>query len=345
MHYGQVLIVFGTTLVLAVLLVGASLAYARRRGVLDRPGNRSSHSTPTPRGGGLGLLLAAMPALLWGWYLWLPQPTLVGALWLALLALMGVGWLDDHRSLPGWPRLAVHLLAAALLAAVVVAGLPGWPLTWRLAGGLALLLAAAWSTNAHNFMDGIDALLGMQACFYFAALGGFAWALSAPGVALACAGVAAACLGFLHYNRPPARLFMGDVGSAALGWLVACVAALLWRQASVGLWLALILASGFVVDATATLLWRIGSGQRWYTAHREHAYQWLVRSGLGHGRVVLLYLAWNLLVALPAALATVRWPQFGPWLLAAVSLLGVLACVAVRHFGNPLHERRRHGAA
>ena len=342
---GALVWIAGTAL-LSLLLVGASLRYARWRGLLDAPGRRRSHSQMTPRGGGLGLILAAAPALTWSWLRLAPGigGVQAGLLLLALLALLLTGWLDDHRDLPNLPRLLAHVVASAILAWVIVHG-SDWPAVWKVLVGAGLLLAAVWSINAHNFMDGIDALLGMQMLFVFTALALIAVWYALPGVALACAAIAAACAGFLCYNRPPARIFMGDVGSVPLGWLVVAMAAVLWRHAPQTLWAALILCSAFVIDASITLLRRMWLGRRWYTAHREHVYQWLVRSGFGHGRVVMFYLAWNLLLALPMAVWALLQPQFGPVLLAIVLVAGVWLQARVRTFCLARRERRRSGVA
>lgn len=343
----HVAIGFFISLVLSILLVRLSLRYALWRGLLDAPGQRRSHVVATPRGGGLGLLLAALPILAWAW--WVATPWLAPwdavAMMAALLMLMLVGWLDDHRNLPALPRFVLYLLASALLACVVVHDLPGWSPLLRVLAGLGLVLATGWSINAHNFMDGIDGLLGTQMLFYFAALGSLAWYLQAGGVVLSCAGLSAACIGFLFYNRPPARIFMGDVGSVALGWLVAALAALLWRHQPTSVWPALILSSAFIIDASLTLLRRMLRGRRWYTAHREHAYQWLVRSGFSHGQVTLLYLAWNMLLALPLAVAALLWPRLAPGLLALACMVGVIVHTTIRRYCLARHDRRRRGAA
>lgn len=342
---GAAVWVVGTAL-LSLLLVGISLRYAHWRGLLDEPGRRRSHTRVTPRGGGLGLVLAALPALAWSWFRLTPAlgPVQGAALLFALLLLLLIGWLDDHRDLPNLPRLAAHVVASALLAWVIVQG-SGWSPGWKLLAGAGLLLAAVWSINAHNFMDGIDALLGMQMLFVFTTLAGIAAWLAAPGIMLACLGIAAASAGFLCYNRPPARIFMGDVGSVPLGWLVVALAALLWRHTPQSLWAVLILCSAFITDATVTLLRRIWLGRRWYTAHREHVYQWLVRSGFGHGRVVMAYLAWNLLLALPIALWALAQPRLGPVLLAVVLIPGAWLQVRIRRYCLAGRDRRRSGAA
>ncbi len=284
-----------------------SLAYARRRNLLDHPGQRRSHSMPTPRGGGIGIVVGVLvgnAAVFFGsmhsdaWQM-LPLSA-------SVLLVAAVGWIDDHRGLSAKLRFAVHCLAAMVLL--------GWfPVaTWLFnarsdTGGnepwffpfLILSIATVWSINLHNFMDGIDGLLASQALFVFVALA----LLCAQAGCLAEAGqigvFAAATLGFLPFNFPRARIFMGDVGSGVLGSLV--IIAVMWSMLVSPLAMAsgLIACSAFVVDASATLLSRMFSGRRWYSAHREHLYQWLVRSGWTHAQVTGMYMGWNLLLPAP----------------------------------------------
>jgi len=284
-------------LALASWLVGTAIAYARRRGMLDLPGQRRSHAVPTPRGGGIGIVLATLLTVP-GALLSLPAawpPLLVAALVAALALVALIGWRDDHRPLGVLPRLGVQLLAVALFGSVLLAPAHAW---WWLP---LLVLAGAWSINLHNFMDGIDGLLAQQAIFVGTGLGLLAASVAQPALATAAFCIAAATLGFWFYNRAPARIFMGDVGSGSLGLLIAVLVATCWRQAPGLLWPALILCSAFVTDASLTLLSRFLRGRRWYTAHREHLYQWLVRSGWTHARSARFYLGWNVLVAAPAA--------------------------------------------
>ena len=296
----------------SALVVAASLHYARRRGLIDQPGQRRSHSQPTPRGGGIGIvvaaLLCAMPSLAL-----LPQAlpmTAVLVLALALCAVAAVGWRDDHAALPVLPRIGVHLLASLAAAAFVFApATSGNPVPWPWLFAIAVVFAG--SINAHNFMDGIDGLLGLQAVYVFCGYALLAHAAGQTAVMVAAATAASACLGFLLYNLPPARIFMGDVGSGALGLLIAAFAGLLVRHAFVLLWPCAILSSAFLVDAGMTLLLRMSGGRRWYTAHREHLYQWMVRAGFGHARTDCMYMLWNLIIAAPAAWAAARWPEHG----------------------------------
>jgi UDP-N-acetylmuramyl pentapeptide phosphotransferase/UDP-N-acetylglucosamine-1-phosphate transferase len=307
------------SLVISLAVVRGAIAYAHHRGMMDLPGQRRSHSIPTPRGGGIGIVVAAlagMPAAL----ALLPGPwpaPVVAAVAMATVSVAAVGWWDDHHPLPVLPRFGIQLLSAALVAvALVMEGMSGWWLPL-------VVLAGTWSINLHNFMDGIDGLLAQQVIFVGVGLALLAWAAAQPALAGAAACLAAAALGFWFFNRPRARIFMGDVGSGTMGLLIFALTAMLWRVDWHLLWPALILSSSFVADATLTLLGRMASGRRWYTAHREHLYQWLVRSGFTHATGGACYLAWNLLVAAPlAALARFRpaWsvPVFvGTYLIAA----------------------------
>lgn len=311
MRWPAALLLCALAFAVAVVLAWAAIAYAHRRGMLDAPGRRRSHSVPTPRGGGIGIvagaLAAALPALLYG-----PGgfgPRLVVAMAAAAVLVAAAGWWDDHRALPVVPRLLAQLVAATLFAVVVVLD-AGFALAWV----PVLVLLAAWSINLHNFMDGIDGLLGAQALYVGAAFAALAWVAGQPALATACAGMAAAATGFLLFNRPPARIFMGDVGSGFLGLLVFMLGTLLCVRVPRMLWPALIVCSGFAVDAGLTLAWRMWRGRRWYTAHREHLYQWLVRRGWTHARTGRLYMLWNLLLTAPFAWMAARNPALGPLL-------------------------------
>ena len=286
-----------TSLLITLLLVRGAIVYAHRRGMLDQPGQRRSHRLPTPRGGGIGIVVAmliCLPGALWSQPAAWPFSVIAGLL-VALLLVALAGWWDDHRALPVLPRLGAQVLAVGVFSlALLMTGLSWWWLPLLLIGGV-------WSINLHNFMDGIDGLLAQQAIFVSGGLALLAWGAAQPALALAAATLATAALGFWYYNRPLARIFMGDVGSGSVGLLIFAFSAMLWRQNHALLWPALILSSAFVVDASLTLLTRMWRGRRWYTAHREHLYQWLVRKGGTHARADAIYLGWNLLIAAPLA--------------------------------------------
>ncbi|GGA01601.1 glycosyltransferase family 4 protein [Dyella caseinilytica] len=303
---------------IALCAVRTAIAYAHRRGMYDQPGQRRSHKIPTPRGGGIGIIVSVVitvpTCLLYMQPAW-PR-TIALALLVAVLLVAWIGWWDDHSPLPALPRFGVQILATALFSVALIASGLSWlwlPL---------LVLAGAWSINLHNFMDGIDGLLAQQGVFVACGLALLAALADQTALAAGSACVAAACLGFWCYNRSPARIFMGDVGSGSIGLLLFALTAMLWRVETWLLWPALILSSAFVTDATLTLLNRVLGGRRWYTAHREHLYQWIVRRGHTHAAGAAWYGGWNLLVATP--LAALAWKRPG---------LGLIACIVTYAIG------------
>ena len=203
---------------ISLLVVRGAIGYTRRRGMLDQPGRRRSHVQPTPRGGGVGIvgaMLVCVPGVLCtGTAAW---PVSLVATVVAALALIAlVGWRDDRRSLPVWPRLAAQVLAVGAFAVALLGEYESW---WWL---LVLLPAGVWSINLHNFMDGIDGLLALQTIFVASGLALLAWSAGQSALALASAVLVLAAFGFWIYNRPPARIFMGDVGSGSGALMPSC---------------------------------------------------------------------------------------------------------------------------
>src|SRR5699024_2293005 len=158
-------------------------------------------------------------------------------------------------------------------------------------------------------------------------------------LAVASFGMAAAACGFLLFNWPPARIFMGDVGSGFAGFMIFAWIALLIVRAPFASWSALILVSAFVVDAGLTLAWRMWRGKRWYTAHREHLYQWLVRCRWTHARASGAYLCWNLLLVAPVAAWAACRPRWAPWACLMLYLVSVIAWWRMRHACMALARR------
>lgn len=295
---------------LSMLLTWAAIGYARRRQLLDLPGRRRSHRQATPRGGGIGIVVSLILAGLTCW----PDPQQALCLAGAIALVGGVGWVDDHRGLAASWRLLAHAAAVALLLVAFGGDFAAHVASWSLLAidatgaliGLGLAIAVGlwlvWSINLHNFMDGIDGILAMQAVFVFA-LAVVAFAHAGTGRdALASAACLAATCGFLPFNFPRARVFMGDVGSGVLGLLLGLVMLGLSLHPGLAATTGVIAGSAFIIDATCTLVSRILAGRRWYSAHREHLYQWLFRSGFSHARVVAFYMGWNMLIVVPTLL-------------------------------------------
>lgn len=307
-------------LAFAVALAGAGwLAQPNARWrLLDHPNARSLHQHPIPRTGGWTVLGGIVVGCA-GWVFFLPntRPFLIPVA-LGLLPLVFVSWLDDQRGVAAQWRFIMHVGAAVSLI------LAGFTLTPYPIPGLSenLLLGAVsgftglfivWMINLYNFMDGMDGFAGGMAVIGFTTL---AWLGRADvGFAGVYLTIAAASAGFLAYNFPPARLFLGDTGSTTLGFLAA--AGSLWGSKA-GLfpfWAALWVFSPFIVDATVTLLRRLMRGERIWEAHRSHYYQRLVLLGWGHRRTVLAEYALMLTCA-GAAMLAVHLPPNGAFLLA-----------------------------
>lgn len=289
-------------------LAGGLRRYALARHLLDVPNERSSHVVPTPRGGGLAFVLvflASVPLLASAGLIdWRLGWALLGAG--AIVALLGIA--DDHRHIPARWRLLGHFVAA-FWSISWLGGLPplellGLELAFGWLGDVLAALFLVWMINLYNFMDGIDGIAGVEAvcvgagavlCYELAAVAGLT---GAAELVLLCA-----VAGFLFWNFPVARLFMGDAGSGFLGLVLGVLAlAAAWQEPRL-LWVWLILLGAFVSDATFTLLRRLLRGEAVYQGHRSHAYQIASRRFGSHVPVTLGVAAINLLWLLPLALA------------------------------------------
>lgn len=324
-----------TVAVLAATLAATGIVRhaLHRRAILDHPNERSSHQVPTPRGGGWALV----PIVVVAWFATaalngvpVAPVAVIGGLALGLGAL---SWLDDLRDLSPLWRLLGQGVAVTL--ALLVLDRPGLFFNGLLppsldAGAAALLWL--WYINLFNFMDGIDGISGVEAATsgggiaLIAILAGLGPTLPAFGLI-----VAAAALGFLWWNWQPARIFLGDVGSVPLGFLLGW---LLLSLAARGEWApALILPLYYLADATITLIRRALRGETVWRPHREHFYQQAVRKGASHASVSLTILAVDLGLVGLATAATLGWR--GPSIAGAVLLVAALLIFLRNGAGAP----------
>jgi len=302
----MVLGLLAATLLLSWGLTAGVRHYALTRSLLDMPNARSSHSVPTPRGGGVAIVLAFLVAL--------PVLALLGALEAPLMwALLGagawiamLGFLDDHGHIAARWRLLGHFVGAAW----VLFWLGGMPSIEVFGGHLDLgwigyglvAVGLVWLLNLYNFMDGIDGIASIEAICV--CMGGalLYWLGGHTGMIWPLLLLALAVAGFFYWNFPPARIFMGDAGSGFLGMVLGILALqAAWTMPEL-FWAWLILLGVFVVDATATLLHRLLHGERIYEAHRSHAYQHAARRLGGHLPVTLAVAGINMLWLLPLAI-------------------------------------------
>lgn len=330
----EVLLAAVTTLAISTVLTFVVRKFALLHGILDLPSERSSHSVPTPRGGGLAIVIAASMTLVAMAALGHIQLDSLFAVLVGGLAVAGIGFADDRLCVKPWARLAVHLAAAAW-AVTWLGGLPPLQLGERLvdlglAGYLLGVMGITWVLNLFNFMDGIDGIAASEAGFI--CLGGAVLGVAYAGpseTTLMAVIVVAASVGFLVWNWPPASIFMGDVGSGYLGFVISVLALTAARENPVMLFAWLILGAVFLLDATITLIRRLARGERVYEAHRSHAYQWLARRWGSHLRVTVTVLVINAVWLLPLAWLSVARPELAAWATAAAMLpLGALALIS-----------------
>lgn len=323
-----VLIVAAAALAAGWAGTGLVRRYALQKNVLDVPNARSSHRVPTPRGGGMAIVLTSLAAIaaLAGTGV-LPWRAGV-ALGVGGLAVAAIGWKDDHGGVSAPARALVHFAAAAW-AVAWLGGLPSASLGRESLflgpfGALLAVVGIVWATNLYNFMDGIDGIAGGEAVTTGTIGGALLLAAGEPGLAAAAFALTGASAGFLLWNWHPARIFMGDVGSGFLGFAFATLAVASERAGAVPLLAWVLLLGAFVFDATATLLRRARAGERWHEAHRSHAYQRAVQAGLSHARVSGAVVAVNLLLGVLAAAAWRRPEWLVPAFATGVVLLAAL---------------------
>jgi Fuc2NAc and GlcNAc transferase len=311
--------------------------HADRFGIVQLPNERSSHTRPTPSGGGVGIVAGGMIAGLF--VAWLePWPALLAVVVSGAMA--AIGFADDRRPLPArWRLVGQLVLVTAMVAALPLARIGaalGVPVEALLVA-LVLVLGSVYWVNIFNFMHGIDGLAASEAAFVL--LGATALAAGAPDSVASphfwwMLALAVACLGFLTLNFPPARIFMGDAGSTYLGLMLVYLAFHTIAAGWLTPWQWLVLVALFVTDATVTLSRRLVLRERVFEAHRRHAYQVLSRRWGAHRPVTLAAVALNLLWLLPLALWAGAQPG-SAWLALAAAYVPLVVGTLLIGAGAP----------
>ena len=323
-------------LLLAWWLTGQLCTPGSRLYLLDHPNDRSLHHVPTPRTGGLAILGSVLVGLslatVFGfspindWWRSVSQTPFQSSLWILGMTFLlgGISFLDDRGGLPASLRIGVQLVAALgvvggaglTIQSIAVPVLGTVPFGWMAVP--VTLLFLLWMTNLYNFMDGMDGFAGGMTVLGFGFLAYFAWQGRHPFILLMALLVAMGAAGFLAYNLPPARIFMGDVGSVSVGFLAAALITLGIRDRLFDVWIPIIIFSPFILDATITVLRRAFQGEKIWEAHRTHYYQRLVLAGLGHRKAVfaeyvLMLACGGAAVAYAAASELWRLAILGAW--------------------------------
>jgi len=317
----------------SLALTGVGWQYALHRQVLDIPNMRSSHSVPTPRGGGVSIVAVFLLTVLFFVQRGALPANLGSALIGGGLAVAVAGFLDDHFRVSAPLRLLIHFAAAAWALWQLNGMGPlqlGWLMWyWGWFGQVLSLVGLVWMINLYNFMDGIDGIAGVEAV----CTGGLGALLlvwsGCGGLASSALALTGAGAGFLAWNWSPAKIFMGDVGSGFLGFVFGVLAIASARERPWLLWPWLILLSIFLVDSTVTLIRRAIAGARWYEAHCSHAYQHAARRWNSHSKVTLSIAAVNVFWLFPLAWGACVRPAAGP--LFALVAIAPLVYTAFRY--------------
>jgi len=324
----------------ALVITGLVHKYSLKNALIDVPNERSSHSIPTPRGGGLSIALSVL--LVIGFLLfvgWIPMEFAL-ALGVGGLIVVIVGWIDDHRHIPAlWRAMAYG--ASAVLAVYCLGGfnylrLGSSLLPLGVMGSVLVVVWIIWMTNLYNFMDGTDGIAGSEAICVSLFAGILFWSAGETGLATICLAILMSTCGFLYWNWPPARIFMGDVGSCLLGFSFGVLSIIGEKGGTITIAIWFILLAVFIGDATLTLLMRIMKGEKWYQAHKSHAYQRLVQLGMSHKNLALSLLIINVLILWPMATMAFVWDEYSYYMAAAsILLISVLwGAIQVHYYRN-----------
>ncbi|MGE3920637.1 MAG: glycosyltransferase family 4 protein [Gammaproteobacteria bacterium] len=301
--------------------------FTLKKAILDIPSERSLHSIPIPRGGGVTIVVSFLIGLLLMYYTGIlhknyVMPLLVGGFFVA-----AIGFIDDIFTLTAKYRFYVQM-TFAIFAVVAIGGyssidLGAVKIHVGLLGSIFAVLLIIWLTNLYNFMDGSDGIAAIQTIFVSFTVALFLIMKQAHGFAFMQLLLGVSTLGFLVWNWPPAKIFLGDVGSGFLGYIFALSAIITAKLNIIPLFTWLILLGYFIFDATFTLVYRLIQRKKVYQAHREHLYQRLISNGYTHKQVLGVVCLVNLFVLLPSAYISVIYPKLSGliWLLLTIIAL------------------------
>lgn len=267
------------------------LKYTLKQQMLDIPNDRSSHTIATPRGGGLGFVSVFLLSLCILRFTGLIGIGLFVAVLGGGLLIAAVGWMDDKKSVHPIVRFICQIIAAVWAVtwlggfSAMNVGFSEIQLSWI--GSILAVIGTVWMINMYNFMDGVDGIAGTEAVVTAAICGFLLWEQQSFSLWLVCIILAASTTGFLLWNWPPAKIFMGDVGSGFLGYIFACLAIASENTGNMPLIIWILLLGAFIIDSTCTLIIRMFKGKKWYEPHRTHVYQLAVQAGYPHKQVTL----------------------------------------------------------
>lgn len=318
----DIVAIFVILFTISVVLTGLYRKYAIHKDLLDHPNHRSSHLQPTPRGGGVVFCVLFLLCTAFFSHLQYAPADSFKVLGLPALLIGVLGYLDDVYGLPAKLRFAIQMAAAVLFLYLLEVDysnyLHGWLVALHSVGFVLMIIAMVWSTNLYNFMDGTDGIACVEAITVFGMGGVLLWMQGAWQLAMLSWVLVAGVSGFLMWNWPKAKIFMGDVASSFLGFLIIPFALFGYFEFGLSVFVWFILYLVFTMDATLTLMRRLWRRERIYEAHKLHAYQRLHQAGYTHRQVLFVVIGLNTTFASLALLAM----YYSHWIL-EITLLSV----------------------
>ena len=304
---------------MSFILTWMAHRYFLHKNILDFPNERSSHLTPTPRGGGIAIVITFILSLLAFYITGLIESNLAFALIGGGIGIASVGYWDDVSSVNARIRIIAHSLAAFWviywIGELTILNFGIINISLQSFSILFTIVSIVWCINFYNFMDGLDGLAGTEGVFVSLIAGTALWLTGAYSLSLVMWLLVAAIAGFTVWNWPPAKIFLGNVGSEFLGFTFATLGLYTVKKGILSITFWWLILAVFFCDATFTLLYRIYKGKPWYCAHKEHAYQHLISHGATHKKITLSIASINIFILLPMALLSLYYPLTSLWFL------------------------------
>ena len=329
--------------IFSIVATGFIRSYSVHKSIVDIPNERSLHSRPTPRGGGVPVVLSILASIALLYYLQLLPLDITIAFGGGGLIVAVTGWLDDCRGIPEI-RKALSYTFAAIWAIYWLDGLETLSfgedlIILSIVGNIFVVLGLTWLINLYNFMDGTDAFAAIQAICTGTFSGFLFESMGRQDMAVLCFVIATSSAGFLWWNWPTAKIFMGDVGSCFIGYSFGVLAIIGEQSGILPVIVMYILLSIFICDASLTLFLRMLKKEKWYRAHRSHAYQILVQMGVSQKILAIGLLLINVIILWPLAYIALHWEHLSLFMvyITAISLFILWASIKYYFIRNYAH--------
>ncbi len=325
MNITEIIMICSCIFIFSLIFTRYIIIFAKAKNIVDIPNDRSSHAVTTPRGGGLSISLSLITCLLFiiTTHNNIPNYFLLFTFCIVVISIIGI--IDDLKGLSIKIRGLIYVLISSVFITVVLNNNSN-----EIYFAFLLIIFLTWFINMYNFMDGADGISSIQAITCALPVGVIFSIINQNTLALFCYSMAASSVGFLIWNWPQAKIFMGDVGSCVIGFVFGCLMIVTYLFDYFSLYIWFILLSFFIVDSLLTLIMRILTREKWYMAHRSHSYQRILQIGFTHTRLASIFIIYTLLIQWPAVFIVYRMPEIGVYITSAIYIILVYVWYVVQ---------------